>query len=112
MLFYFCMRGCGRIARPAFPAPSYQWAARFRHSSRNTCGEIANPYFTVIASKAKQSIGQQRKCGLLRRFASRNDGLRTRIGGLGASARERILTSRPPPPPPRRGRPPPPNGGG
>src|SRR5437763_6303082 len=22
MLFYFCMRGCGRIARPAFPAPS------------------------------------------------------------------------------------------
>jgi hypothetical protein len=22
MLFYFCMRGCGCIARPVFPAPS------------------------------------------------------------------------------------------
>src|ERR1700704_1659662 len=30
---------------------------------------------TVIASEAKQSIAQQRKNGLLRRFAPRNDGV-------------------------------------
>jgi hypothetical protein len=31
-------------------------------------------YIAVIASEAKQSIAQQSKHGLLRRFAPRNDG--------------------------------------
>jgi hypothetical protein len=47
---------------------------------RDTCTSLYSNFKqpslnTVIASEAKQSIGQQeRKSGLLRRFAPRNDG--------------------------------------
>jgi hypothetical protein len=37
--FFYRTRGCGRIVRPAFPAPSdLRWAGR---SPKNSCGEIA-----------------------------------------------------------------------
>jgi hypothetical protein len=39
---FFYTRGCGRIARPAFPAPSeFQKAGRSWQNSREACGEIA-----------------------------------------------------------------------
>jgi len=41
MLILFCMRGCGRIARPAFPAPSVSESGRFWQNSRGSRGEIA-----------------------------------------------------------------------
>jgi len=42
MLFYFCMRGCGRIERPAFPAPSDLQEAGCRLANlAQTRGEIA-----------------------------------------------------------------------
>src|SRR5450759_3908736 len=42
MLILFCIRGCGRIERPAFPAPSdLQKAGRSQKNSRETRGEIA-----------------------------------------------------------------------
>src|SRR6476469_9129573 len=42
--FLFRTRGCGRIARPAFPAPSeFQKAGRSWQTSREACGEIAKP---------------------------------------------------------------------
>src|SRR6266576_2402592 len=44
---------------------------------------------TVIASEAKQSSGPQRKAGLRRRYAPRNDGAGTY--GLGASRRDNFL---------------------
>jgi hypothetical protein len=40
--FYFCTQGCGRIGRPAFPAPSdFRKAERCWQNSRETRGEIA-----------------------------------------------------------------------
>jgi hypothetical protein len=39
--FYFRMRGCGRIERPAFPAPSVSESGRFWQNSRGSRGEIA-----------------------------------------------------------------------
>jgi hypothetical protein len=41
MLILFCMRGCGRIARPAFPAPSDEEGGRLEQNSRGLRGEIA-----------------------------------------------------------------------
>jgi hypothetical protein len=57
MLILFCMRGCGRIERPAFPAPSHrgEWLL---HNSGASRREIAGVYFAVIARSeaTKQSI--------------------------------------------------------
>ncbi|HKO70970.1 MAG TPA: hypothetical protein VJV58_08580, partial [Bradyrhizobium sp.] len=40
--FLFCMRGCGRIERPAFPAPSdVSGALEAKRNSRGSRGEIA-----------------------------------------------------------------------
>src|SRR5882724_9159605 len=42
MLILFCMRGCGRIARPAFPAPSEWEGEEAKNKTRvNMRGEIA-----------------------------------------------------------------------
>jgi hypothetical protein len=42
MLILFCMRGCGCIVRPAFPAPSEFFKGRSSYqNSRETRGEIA-----------------------------------------------------------------------
>jgi hypothetical protein len=42
MLILFCMRGCGRFGRPAFPAPSdFQGAGCSGQNSRGLRGEIA-----------------------------------------------------------------------
>jgi hypothetical protein len=42
MLILFCMRGCGRIVRPAFPAPSEFQRAEISGKTRaKTRGEIA-----------------------------------------------------------------------
>jgi hypothetical protein len=39
---FYCMRGCGRIVRPAFPAPSDFFRGRSsKQNSRKTRGEIA-----------------------------------------------------------------------
>src|SRR6267154_6119265 len=41
---FFYTRGCGRIERPAFPAPSeFQKAGSSWQTSREACGEIAKP---------------------------------------------------------------------
>jgi hypothetical protein len=45
------------------------------HNSGASRREIAESYLAVIAREAKQSIKQESKDGLLRRFAPRNDGL-------------------------------------
>src|SRR5260370_1221133 len=74
MLVLFCMRGCGRIERPAFPAPSdLQKAGRSWQTSRETCGEIAklclaslrgakrrsNPSFPVAPWIASRSLSSR-----------------------------------------------------
>src|SRR6478672_10076466 len=42
--FFHCTRGCGRIERPAFPAPSeFQGDRNSKQTSRATRGEIAKP---------------------------------------------------------------------
>src|SRR6202023_2967990 len=41
MLILFCMRGCGCIARPAFPAPSDFEGVRFSQNSGMSCRENA-----------------------------------------------------------------------
>jgi hypothetical protein len=56
LCFKNCMRGCGRIERPAFPAPSDWRADEFMHTSGKSCRENANLCLNVIASVAKQSI--------------------------------------------------------
>ena len=66
-------RGCGCNGHPAFPTPSL--GEGFTHNSGASRREIAESYLAVIASEAKQSIKQESKDGLLRRFAPRNDGL-------------------------------------
>src|SRR5258705_6120466 len=78
MLILFCMRGCGCIGHPAFPAPSeFQKAGRSWQTSRETCGEIAKLCLTSLrgAPATKQSSflpGAKMDC-----FAcARNDGLR------------------------------------
>src|SRR6478672_6987479 len=44
MCLFYCTRGCGRIERPAFPAPSeFQKAGRSWQTSREACGEIGKP---------------------------------------------------------------------
>src|SRR5882672_9652921 len=53
----------------------------------------------VIASEAKQSSGQRRKCGLLRRYAPRNDGT-TPAAPSPRSANTPPDASLPPPPAP------------
>src|SRR3954447_22735790 len=53
MLFYFCMRGCGRIARPAFPAPSDVSDAQIYRQNSRACGEIAEVCLAfVVPAKA------------------------------------------------------------
>jgi hypothetical protein len=56
--FYFCMRGCGRIGRPAFPAPSdFSEGGKFQLKLARTCGEIAKLYSDVIArSESDEAI--------------------------------------------------------
>jgi hypothetical protein len=48
MLILFCMRGCGRIERPAFPAPSDQKGGIYEQASRGTCGEIAELWLLLF----------------------------------------------------------------
>src|ERR1700693_4946868 len=43
MLILFCMRGCGRIERPAFPAPSHR-GGWLLHNSGTSCRVIASVY--------------------------------------------------------------------
>jgi hypothetical protein len=71
---FFYTRGCGRIERPAFPAPSDFRGERFYHPPGAFAPRGANVCVFVIASAAKQSIFlySGAKAGLLR-FA-RNDG--------------------------------------
>src|SRR6266566_5797365 len=80
--FFHCIRGCGCIGHPAFPAPSYQRRERFlqnpdasRRGNAESCfGNWGNVIarsertLTVIASEAKQSTLSLRGAngGLLR----------------------------------------------
>jgi len=50
---YHYPRGCGRIERPAFPAPCL--GRENTQSSGDSRRENAEPYLNVIASAAKQS---------------------------------------------------------
>jgi hypothetical protein len=45
--FFHCTRGCGRIVRPAFPAPSDFWADVFCKTSDASRREIAKSYFEI-----------------------------------------------------------------
>jgi hypothetical protein len=49
VLFSFCTRGCGRIARPAFPAPSEFIGRRFLRNSDASRRENALAYLDVLA---------------------------------------------------------------
>src|SRR5258706_9794058 len=56
MLILFCMRGCGCIERPAFPAPSeFQKAGRSWQTSRGSRGEIAKLCLLVKAPHTQSS---------------------------------------------------------
>ena len=56
-LFLFCMRGCGRVGRPAFPAPSeFQKAGRSWQTSREACGEIAKPCLCTASCLKIESV--------------------------------------------------------
>jgi hypothetical protein len=48
-VYYHYTRGCGRIGRPAFPAPSVERAGIYRQNSREMRGEIAGVCLAVIA---------------------------------------------------------------
>jgi hypothetical protein len=57
--YYHTTRGCGRIGRPAFPAPSdLQKAGNSRSNLAQTCGEIAKLCSPSLrgAKATKQSI--------------------------------------------------------
>jgi hypothetical protein len=67
--FYFYTRGCGRIVRPAFPAPSDSRGERFLHNSGASRRENAVVYLGVIARSeaTKQStLASLLPYGLLR----------------------------------------------
>ena len=50
---FYRTRGCGRIERPAFPAPSFQRELdQNANLARKTRGEIAKLYLAVIARSA------------------------------------------------------------
>ena len=46
--FLFCVRGCGCIERPAFPAPSISLGERFLQDSDASRREIAEPYLKLV----------------------------------------------------------------
>src|SRR5258705_10969289 len=72
--FLFRTRGCGRIVRPAFPAPSDFWADGFCKNSDASRREIAKVCVIVIArSPCDEAIQLSlRLDGLLRRFRLRS----------------------------------------
>src|SRR3981081_4493332 len=45
--FLLCTRGCGRIRRPAFPAPSEFQGERLTHNSGASRRGIADPYLNL-----------------------------------------------------------------
>ena len=57
-VYYHYTRGCGRIGRPAFPAPSFSRAGNFRYNSGETRREIAKAYSVVII---RQRVGATRR---------------------------------------------------
>jgi hypothetical protein len=50
--FYFCTQGCGRVERPAFPAPSIGRGREVQQNSGAMRGENARLYPAVIAIAA------------------------------------------------------------
>jgi hypothetical protein len=70
--FFHLQRGCGRIERPAFPAPSDflgGWFCKNSDASRREDTRSCLKIGAVIASEAKQSISPRGRNGLLRRGA-------------------------------------------
>src|SRR5580692_9432649 len=68
--FYICMRGCGRIAPPAFPAPSDFRAKKvFRgQTSRELRGEIAEARLLFSPPPTRSCVaGRGRGWGVLQR---------------------------------------------
>jgi hypothetical protein len=57
-VYYHTTRGCGRIGRPAFPAPSDPRAAIYRKNSRETGGEIADVCLDVMACDKREAFAQ------------------------------------------------------
>ena len=79
VLCLFRTRGCGRIERPAFPAPSIiegHCLAKLGRIAPRECGGASGIQRHCERSEAIH-LAAQRKNGLLRRFAPRNDGLKT-----------------------------------
>jgi hypothetical protein len=85
--FYHCIRGCGRIARPVFPAPSFQRepdqranleqkrAARSRTFAPTSLrAKRSNPAFFLAAPKLDCFVASLLAMTAIRRFALRNDG--------------------------------------
>jgi hypothetical protein len=81
-------RGCGCIGHPAFPAPFHRAdVSRKARALRAARGKVVSTslrkYLHVIASasEAVELCRREKKTGLPRRFASRNDGVRV-VAGL------------------------------
>jgi hypothetical protein len=53
------MRGCGRIGRPAFPAPSVRKAQKFWQTSGASRRENANFCLDVIACDKREAFAQR-----------------------------------------------------
>jgi hypothetical protein len=68
--FLFCTQGCGRVGRPAFPAPSDFEAKDFAHNSDASRRENAESYSAVIArseaTKQSSFFNFRKEAGLLR----------------------------------------------
>ena len=81
--FFHCTRGCGRIARPAFPAPSeFQKAERFWQTSRETRGENAKLCLRRSSHSTQDSIAiRLLNWAKWRKIESNQSGARPRIFG-------------------------------
>jgi hypothetical protein len=54
--FYFCTQGCGRIERPAFPAPSDLQKAECSRQNSGMRREIADAYLQLFGRQAGMLI--------------------------------------------------------
>jgi len=69
--FFICTRGCGCIARPAFPAPSdFSGAGRFCKTSDASRREIAESYPHLPSLRAKRSNPSRRAKGRMDCFVA------------------------------------------
>jgi hypothetical protein len=66
---FFYTRGCGRIERPAFPAPSDGGGQELHENLALTCGEIAKLWLAVIARSDLSAVAQRAKAEATKRWS-------------------------------------------